>query len=143
MLSLLVSSIFFSLWISNYNIILFLVFEPTIKDGKNTKAERKARSRGVSGSSSRKDGNRFEHGLDCIDFAYERNPVKDDGDMSSDEDEEYFEYDMVVTSNVPKIRSAIIDFLNNGNIEEAVVSFFYIFFKELKSILILFIGCNW
>uniref|UniRef100_A0A914YDG6 Programmed cell death protein 4 n=1 Tax=Panagrolaimus superbus TaxID=310955 RepID=A0A914YDG6_9BILA len=104
----------------DYKDAIAAFFEPSIKNGKNTKAERRARSRGVSGSSSRKDGNRFDYGLDCIDFAYEKNPVKDEGDMSSDEDEEYFEYDMVVTSNIPKIRSAIIDYLNNGNVKETV-----------------------
>uniref|UniRef100_A0AC35G881 Programmed cell death protein 4 n=1 Tax=Panagrolaimus sp. PS1159 TaxID=55785 RepID=A0AC35G881_9BILA len=106
----------------DYKDAIAAFFEPTIKNGKNTKAERRARSRGVSGSSSRKDGNRFDYGLDCIDFAYEKNPVKDEGDCSSDEDEQYFEYDMVVTSNIPKIRSAIIDYLNNGNVEETVAA---------------------
>jgi hypothetical protein len=106
----------------DYKDAIAAFFKPTIKNGSNAKSERKARSRGISGSSSRKDGNRFDYGLDCIDFAYEHNPVKDEGDMSSDEDEEYFEYDMVVTSNVPKIRSAIIDYLNNGNVNDAVAA---------------------
>uniref|UniRef100_A0A7E4WAA8 Programmed cell death protein 4 n=1 Tax=Panagrellus redivivus TaxID=6233 RepID=A0A7E4WAA8_PANRE len=97
--------------------------ESETKTGKNTKAARKARSRGVSGCSGRKDGNRFDYGLDCIDFAYESNPVKDDADESSDEDDEdYFQFDTVVVSNEPKIRSAIDDYFANGNVEEAVDS---------------------
>ena len=99
----------------------FLAYKPsTTKNGKSGKAERKARSRGVSGSSSRKDGNRFEYGLDCIDFAYESNPVKDDDDASIDGEDEYFEYDTVVASNDPKIRGAISDYFANGSVEEAV-----------------------
>jgi len=96
-------------------------YKPTVtKNGKGAKAERKARSRGVSGSSSRKDGNRFEYGFDCIDFAYESNPVKDDDDDSIDGEDEYFEYDTVVTCNDPKIRGAISDYFTNGSVDEAI-----------------------
>uniref|UniRef100_A0AC34RJA5 Programmed cell death protein 4 n=1 Tax=Panagrolaimus sp. JU765 TaxID=591449 RepID=A0AC34RJA5_9BILA len=92
------------------------------KGGKTGKAERKARSRGVSGSSTRKDGNRFEYGLDCIDFAYESNPEKDDADDSSDGEDDYYMYDTIVTNNIPKVHGAISDYFTNGSLEEAVTS---------------------
>uniref|UniRef100_A0A915CWU8 Programmed cell death protein 4 n=1 Tax=Ditylenchus dipsaci TaxID=166011 RepID=A0A915CWU8_9BILA len=65
---------------------------------RNGKAQRKARSRGVSGCSSKKDGGRFEYGLDCMDLAYNQ------------------------SYSDTEIRSIVQDYLLNGNKEEAMNS---------------------
>ncbi|KAI1724586.1 MA3 domain-containing protein [Ditylenchus destructor] len=84
------------------------------------KAERKARSRGVSGCSSKKDGLKFEYGLDCIDLAYD--PASYDQD-STDSEAEYDEYsDYVFKYSDSEIRSIVQDYLLNGNKEEALNS---------------------
>lgn len=85
---------------------------------KNTKSERKARSRGVSGS-TKKDGGRFEYGLDCIDLAY--NDCIDDESESSDSEAEYDEYaDYVFQYSDSEIRSIVQDYLLNGTKEDAM-----------------------
>lgn len=98
---------------------------------KNNKAERKARCRGVSGSYSRKDGNRFEYGLDDYDIDV------DDADQSDIENEvvhdieddftseEYDEY--VFSYDVEAVRSHLKDYFANGNLDSAV--------NELNSLL--------
>jgi programmed cell death protein 4 len=87
---------------------------------KNGKAERKARSRGVSGCSSKKDGGRFEYGLDCVDMAYNENVFDA---SSTDSEAEYDEYsDYVFKYSDTEIRSIVQDYLLNGNKEEAMVS---------------------
>uniref|UniRef100_A0A915MDX0 Programmed cell death protein 4 n=1 Tax=Meloidogyne javanica TaxID=6303 RepID=A0A915MDX0_MELJA len=92
-----------------------------IKNLKNGRAERKARSRGVSGCAIKNDGNRFEYGLDCIDLAYEND--NQDKTFSSDSEEEYDEYaDFVRKYSDEEIRQIMRDYLENGNLAEALDS---------------------
>uniref|UniRef100_A0A914C8A0 Programmed cell death protein 4 n=1 Tax=Acrobeloides nanus TaxID=290746 RepID=A0A914C8A0_9BILA len=87
------------------------------KNLKNAKAERKARSRGVSGCSTKKDGGRFEYGLDCVDLAYDDNH----SDVETSDVDDYVEYsDYVCNYNNKKIKSVILEYFVNGNFEDAL-----------------------
>ncbi|CAD5215522.1 unnamed protein product [Bursaphelenchus okinawaensis] len=88
---------------------------PKVK-ATNAKAERKARCRGVSGCYSKKDGNRFEYGLDDYD-----NENDDDLDETDGEDgqDEYLDY--VFSFDVEKVHGALKEYFNNGSTECAMV----------------------
>lgn len=102
---------------------------------KNCKAERKARCRGVSGSYSRKDGNRFEYGLDDYELqqeeSSEQSDVEIDNDLVLEDDdsstpEEYDEY--VFSHDVENIRCKLADYFANGNVNYTEVSVIFSFF---------------
>lgn len=98
-----------------------IVDKTLFKNLKNGRAEKKARSRGVSGCSIKKDGNRFEYGLDCIDLAYDENSKYSSDKSSSDTDEEFDEYaDYVCKYSDEEIRQIVGDYLENGNMEETL-----------------------
>uniref|UniRef100_A0A1I8AWN5 Programmed cell death protein 4 n=1 Tax=Meloidogyne hapla TaxID=6305 RepID=A0A1I8AWN5_MELHA len=68
-------------------------------------------------------GNRFEYGLDCIDLAYD-NDKSQNKTFSSDSEEEYDEYaDFVRKYSDEEIRQIMRDYLENGNLAEALDSF--------------------
>lgn len=90
-----------------------------IKNLKNGRAERKARSRGVSGCSIKKDGNRFEYGLDCIDM----DDKYSDKSGSDSEEAAYDEYaDFVCKYSDEEIRQIVGDYLENGEMDETLES---------------------
>uniref|UniRef100_A0A914GW95 Programmed cell death protein 4 n=1 Tax=Globodera rostochiensis TaxID=31243 RepID=A0A914GW95_GLORO len=91
------------------------------KNLKNGRAERKARSRGVSGCSIKKDGGRFEYGLDCVDLAYDNDDLS--CKSSTDTDDELVEYaDFVCKYSVDEIRAIFGDYLQSGNMADAMDS---------------------
>jgi hypothetical protein len=141
----------------NLNKYNYLVIDKNlIKNLKNGRAERKARSRGVSGCSIKKDGifkrqlyyyctlqmckftgNRFEYGLDCIDLAYENNYSEK---SSSDSEGDYDEYaDYVCKYSDEEIRQIVGDYLENGNMMEETLVCYYLHNLRLRLINFIFI----
>jgi hypothetical protein len=88
-----------------------------LKNLKNGRSERKARSRGISGCSTKKDGNRFEYGLECIDL--DNDVIVSDADSTDDEMNEYSDY--VVKYSECEIRQIVGEYLLNGNLDESLV----------------------
>jgi hypothetical protein len=96
-----------------------------VDGGVSNKAERKARHRGVSGCSTKKDGGRFEYGLDCIDLAYEErhSSRSDDEDSCGDMEAEYDQYaDYSITYSAADVEEIVGEYFDHGNIEEALDS---------------------
>ncbi|CAD5221380.1 unnamed protein product [Bursaphelenchus xylophilus] len=98
----------------------------------NVKADRKARSRGVSGCYSKKDGNRFEYGLD--DYVNQKEDVIDESDVEDGGDlsEDYIDY--VYSFDVEKVHGALKEYFNNGSVECALADLTVLLFdRESKS----------
>ncbi|KAL3118003.1 hypothetical protein niasHT_005246 [Heterodera trifolii] len=92
-----------------------------LKNLKSGRAERKARSRGVSGCSIKKDGGRFEYGLDCVDLAYDNDQLSQKS--NTDTDDELVEYaDFVCKYSEEEIRAIFGDYMQSGNMEDALES---------------------
>lgn len=88
---------------------------------KSAKAERKARNRAVSGCWSKKNGDRYEYGMEDLEDDY---AVEDFDDTVIDDDSEDEYVDYVFKYDSVKVGVSLDEYFSNPNCDEAIVSHF-------------------